>query len=97
MKSSGLAVAGRWFLRLQIKNPVADELAAQFAELTAGVFAEAAMHTPVEVTERALAAFAATSADCIVALGGDSTIGLDKAIAVRTGADQIVIPTTYTG
>ena len=34
---------------------------------------------------------------CVVALGGGSTTGLGKAIAVRTGADQVVIPTTYAG
>jgi maleylacetate reductase len=55
------------------------------------------MHTPVEVTERALAAFRDAGADCVVALGGGSTIGLGKAIATRTGADQLVIPTTYAG
>ncbi len=44
-----------------------------------------------------LAAFRASGADCVVALGGGSTIGLGKAIAVRTGADQVVIPTTYAG
>src|SRR5690606_29679006 len=52
---------------------------------------------PVAVTERALAAFREARADCVVALGGGSTIGLGKAIATRTGADQIVIPTTYAG
>ena len=33
----------------------------------------------------------------MVALGGGSTTGLGKAIAVRTGADQVVIPTAYAG
>jgi alcohol dehydrogenase class IV len=37
------------------------------------------------------------AADCVIALGGGSTIGLGKAIAARTSADQIVIPTTYAG
>ena len=55
------------------------------------------MHTPVEVTEAALAAYGAAGADCVVALGGGSTIGLGKAIAVRTGADQVAVPTTYAG
>ena len=32
-----------------------------------------------------------------MALGGGSTIGLGKAIAVRTGADQVAVPTTYAG
>ena len=52
------------------------------------------MHTPIEVTERALAIFQEFRADCVVALGGGSTTGLGKAIAVRTGrADRVVIPT----
>ena len=75
----------------------AAALAASLASQGRGVFAGAAMHTPTEVTERALAAFAASEADCVVSLGGGSTTGLGKAIAVRTGADQIVIPTTYAG
>jgi maleylacetate reductase len=75
----------------------AEALAAQLESLAAGVYAGAAMHTPVEVTERAVEAFRAAGADCVVSLGGGSTIGLGKAIATRTGADQVVIPTTYAG
>ncbi len=55
------------------------------------------MHTPVEVTERALAYAREVKADCTVALGGGSTTGLGKAIAVRTDLPQVVIPTTYAG
>ena len=55
------------------------------------------MHTPVEVTEKAMAAYAATGADCVVAFGGGSTIGLGKAIAYRNGAPQVVVATTYAG
>jgi maleylacetate reductase len=75
----------------------ADALAAQLGELAVGRFYEAAMHTPVEVTERAVAEVLAVTADCTVALGGGSTIGLGKAIALRTDLPQIVIPTTYAG
>lgn len=74
-----------------------EALRAQLGDLAAGLFAEAAMHTPVDVTERALAAAKACGADCTVALGGGSTTGLGKAIAVRTDLPQIVIPTTYAG
>jgi maleylacetate reductase len=38
-----------------------------------------------------------TKADCVVSLGGGSTTGLGKAIALRTDLPQIVIPTTYAG
>ena len=62
-----------------------------------GVFAGAVMHTPVEVTERAVATVVELGADCLVALGGGSTTGLGKAIAYRTDLIQIAIPTTYAG
>lgn len=75
----------------------AEALAAQLGQLAAGVFADAAMHTPVEVTKRAVEAYRAAGADCVVSLGGGSTTGLGKAIALRTDAPQIVIPTTYAG
>ncbi|WP_162300804.1 maleylacetate reductase [Alkalilacustris brevis] len=75
----------------------AEALAAQLGPRAAGVFAGARMHTPLAVTEAAIERFGAAGADCIVALGGGSTIGLGKAIATRTGADQIAIPTTYAG
>lgn len=75
----------------------AEALALRLGPTAAGVFAGAAMHTPVEVTEKAVAAFRSVGADCVVSLGGGSTTGLGKAIALRTGADQVVVPTTYAG
>ena len=69
----------------------------QLGYLATGLFSEATMHTPVDVTERALATLHATQADCTIALGGGSTIGLGKALALRTDVKQIVIPTTYAG
>jgi maleylacetate reductase len=73
----------------------AERVQALIGDRAAGLFTDATMHTPVEVTERALAVAAETEADCTVAIGGGSTTGLGKAIALRTGLDQIVIPTTY--
>ena len=75
----------------------AHDLAARLGVLAAGVFTEAAMHTPVEITEQAMHRVRDLGADCTVALGGGSTTGLGKAIALRTDLPQIVIPTTYAG
>lgn len=75
----------------------ADEIAAALGTACAGTFTKAAMHTPVDVSERAVAAFKDSKADCVAGIGGGSTVGLAKAIATRTGCDQIVIPTTYAG
>ncbi|MBR0949166.1 maleylacetate reductase [Bradyrhizobium canariense] len=72
-------------------------LGAALGPLYAGIFPGATMHTPVEVTERALAAMKACEADCVVSLGGGSTTGLGKALALRTGINQLCIPTTYAG
>lgn len=75
----------------------AERLNRLLGVLGAGVFSEAAMHTPVEVTERALQAYATSGADCVIALGGGSTVGLGKAIAYRNHVPQLVIATTYAG
>jgi maleylacetate reductase len=75
----------------------AEQLAAGLAQLAAGTFAGAEMHTPVSVTEEAICRTSALSADCIVSLGGGSTIGLGKAISLRTDLPQIAVPTTYAG
>lgn len=63
----------------------------------AGRFLHAQMHTPVDVTERALVLVRRVQADGIVAIGGGSATGLAKAIAYRTDLPQIVVPTTYAG
>ncbi len=67
------------------------------SEPPAGIFAEAMMHTPVDVTLRGVAHARDTGADGLVALGGGSTTGLSKGIALRTGMPQIILPTTYAG
>jgi len=76
---------------------MAMDLAGDIGDRAAGLFTCAAMHTPVAVTEAALAHATAVRADCLVAVGGGSTTGLGKAIALRTGLPQIAIPTTYAG
>jgi alcohol dehydrogenase class IV len=79
------------------QEATARELAATLGDRVAGVFAGAVMHTPVEVTERAMAVVRQLGADGTIALGGGSTIGLGKAIALRTDLPQIAVPTTYAG
>lgn len=75
----------------------AERLASALGGRAAGIHPHAAMHTPVEVTERALGVVRAKAIDGLVAIGGGSAIGLSKAIALRTGLPQLVVPTTYAG
>jgi alcohol dehydrogenase class IV len=73
------------------------KLAGDLGPLLAGIFDGATPHTPVEVTELALTMMKDCDADCVVSVGGGSTIGLGKALALRTGVNQLCIPTTYAG
>ena len=58
------------------------------------MFNEATMHTPTGVTDKALEYTKSAMADTIISIGGGSTIGLGKAISIRTGLPHICIPTT---
>ncbi|RFA17341.1 maleylacetate reductase [Subtercola boreus] len=58
---------------------------------------EAPQHVPVERAEAARAAAAAHDIDLIVALGGGSTIGMAKAVALTTGIPIVAVPTTFAG
>jgi len=75
--------------------------AARVADLlgdrAAGIFAQAAMHVPVETARRAREEARRLGADCAVAIGGGSTTGLGKAIALDSGLPILAIPTTYAG
>jgi maleylacetate reductase len=51
----------------------------------------------VDATEKALGVVKQRAADGLVAVGGGSTTGLGKAIALRTDLPQVVLPTTYAG
>ena len=55
------------------------------------------MHVPVEVAERARDAANRNGIDVLVSVGGGSTTGLAKAIAMTTGLPIIAVPTTYAG
>lgn len=58
---------------------------------------EVVQHVPVEVAERARAAADEHDVDLLVSVGGGSTTGLAKAIALTNGIPIVAVPTTYAG
>jgi len=94
---SRLGVTRALVLATSRQKDLVASIREMIGERFAGVFTGAVMHTPVEVTERAMETVRDVRADCLVAIGGGSTTGLSKAIALRTDLPQIVLPTSYAG
>jgi alcohol dehydrogenase class IV len=60
-------------------------------------FSGAQMHVPAHVADLAAERAAAAGADCTIAVGGGSTLGLGKALALRQKLPMLAVPTTYSG
>src|SRR5260370_4857930 len=63
----------------------AERIAGILGSRVAGVFDRAAMHVPVEVAREARELARRLDADCAIATGGGSTIGLRKTIGPEPG------------
>jgi alcohol dehydrogenase class IV len=63
----------------------------------AGTYDKAVMHVPVEIAEDARRVACELGADCCVTVGGGSTTGLGKAIALTSAVPILAVPTTYAG
>ena len=75
----------------------AEDVARRLGARSAGVYDKAVMHVPIETAEAARTVARELNADCCVAVGGGSTIGLGKAIALTSELPILAIPTTFAG
>jgi len=75
----------------------AERVAQLLGDRAAGIFDRAVMHVPIETAREAREVARRLGADCAVAIGGGSTTGLGKAIALDSGLPILAIPTTYAG
>jgi alcohol dehydrogenase class IV len=75
----------------------AEDIARRIGARAAGIYDKAVMHTPIETAEDARRVAAELKADCCVAIGGGSTTGLGKAIALTSSLPILAIPTTFAG
>lgn len=79
------------------QRTLGEQVAAQLGARAASVFDRATMHVPVEIAREAVARATALGADAMVAVGGGSTIGLGKAVALEHSLPIVAVPTTYAG
>lgn len=73
----------------ELIEPLGHKLAATFDQVRA--------HVPVALAEAGREQARASQADALLAIGGGSTIGMAKAVALTSGLPVVAIPTTYAG
>ena len=79
------------------QEALATDISRRLGQRSVGVYPHAVMHVPIEVARKAHDEAVRLGADCAVAVGGGSTVGLGKAIALESGLPILAIPTTYAG
>ena len=92
-----LALARVLVLATPEQRGLAEQVATLLGDRAVGIFDQARMHVPVATVDKAAEVVDALGADGCVAVGGGSTIGLGKALALRYALPAVAVPTTYAG
>jgi alcohol dehydrogenase class IV len=79
------------------ERDLARRLVAPLGDRVVGTFEEVRPHVPVEVARRARSAALDARADGLLCVGGGSTTGTAKAIALEHPLPIVAVPTTYAG
>lgn len=79
------------------QSPIGKAVAALCGDRAHSVYPRAAMHVPRSVATAACEYVATNGIDGAIVVGGGSSVGLGKAIALETGLPVVAIPTTYAG
>jgi alcohol dehydrogenase class IV len=93
-----LVGAGKVLLIATVQErPLAEELASPLGDRVAGVFTGVRPHVPAEVAQAARQMARERGAEALLSVGGGSTTGTAKAIALESGLPIVAVPTTYAG
>ncbi|MFM8467994.1 MAG: maleylacetate reductase [Oxalobacteraceae bacterium] len=79
------------------QQPLAEAIAERLGARAAGMYPKAVMHVPADTAAAAVDEARRLGADCALAVGGGSTTGLGKAIALQSSMPILAVPTTYAG
>jgi maleylacetate reductase len=93
----GLGVGRVLLVAAEAERELAAALARGLGDRIAARFTDVHPHVPVAIAEAARAAATDARADAVLSVGGGSTTGTAKAIALTTGMPIVAIPTTYAG
>jgi maleylacetate reductase len=77
------------------QQALADSIASSLPVVA--TFADVRQHVPVQTATAARALAQASNADAVLSIGGGSTTGTAKAVALTTQLPIIAVPTTYAG
>lgn len=75
----------------------AEELVEPFGDCVVGTFTDVRPHVPVEVAAATRETASRLGADCLLSVGGGSTTGTAKSVALETSLPILAVPTTYAG
>lgn len=75
--------------------PLAEKVAARID--VRAWHSDVVMHVPVETADKARQVATDNDIDLLVSIGGGSTTGLAKAVALTSGIPIVAVPTTYAG
>lgn len=76
-------------LASSIESQLGDRIVTRFTDVT--------MHVPVEIAQAAVQQAQDHGVDLLLSLGGGSSTGTAKAVALQTGLPILAVPTTYAG
>ncbi|MDA7569456.1 maleylacetate reductase [Emcibacteraceae bacterium] len=99
LKDEIIALGGKRVMIACTKNMVSriQHVIDHLGEICISIYDKAEPHCPKHIALGAVEEFKAKNCDIIVAVGGGSSIGIGKAITLRTSAPLIVIVTTPCG
>jgi len=80
-----------------ITKGIAERAVEDLGDRFAGMFTDIELHVPIDGAERAREAAQQGGADCVVTIGGGSTTGYGKVVALRSEIPLVAVPTTYAG
>ncbi|MEO1270221.1 MAG: maleylacetate reductase, partial [Myxococcota bacterium] len=94
-----LGCSRAWVVMTPGRAAYGEQVQEILSERCVGVFTGAVQHVPRSAIVAAQRALEACGADCCIAVGGGSPIGLAKALALESSVPLpiIAIPTTYSG